>query len=97
MRPPNAGESKALRAHLQGEGDERPGVGPQRLCGRHLTCGPAIRDVVVGPRCGESRARDLPPASGWRTSRMVMDSRGGVSRVRDLDPSPLPSTLRMVR
>ena len=86
MRPPNARESKAFGTHFEGEGDERPGVGPECLCGRPLTCGPAIREVVVGPRRGESRARDWP--STWRsvTLRMVMDSRAGVSRLRDIDP-----------
>ena len=74
MRPPFIRESKAFGTHLQGEGDERPGVGAERLFGRPRTCGPAIREVVVGPRCGESRVRDLPPALWLVTSRMVMDS-----------------------
>ena len=96
MRPPNARESKAFQAHLEGEGDERPGVGAERLCGWHLTWGPAVREVVVGPRCGESRDRDLPPASWWCTSRMAMGFQAGFSRVRDLDPRLLPRTSRMV-
>ena len=96
MRPPNAGESKALRAHLLGDGDERPGVGPKCLCGRRLTCGPAIRDVVGGPRRGQSRERNL--LSTWRSviSRMVMDPQAEALRARDLVPSALPSTSRMV-
>ncbi len=95
MRPPNVGESKAFGTHFQGEGDERPGVGPECLCGRCRTWGPAVHEVVVGPRREESRARDLPPAS-WRvTSRMAMDPRAGAPRVRDLVPSALPRTSRM--
>jgi hypothetical protein len=96
MRPPNAGESKALRAHLKGEGDERPGIGPECFGWGDRTCGPAIREVVMGPRCGQSRARDLPHASGLCPSRMVMDSRPGFSRSRDLGPRPFPRTSRMV-
>lgn len=73
MRPPIARESRAVGAHLQGEGGERPGVGPRLVCGRHRTCAPAIREIVVGFRCGDSRVRDLPSASWSCTSRMVMD------------------------
>jgi hypothetical protein len=96
MRPPNARESKAFQAHLEGEGDERPGVGAERLCGWHLTWGPAVREVVVGPRCGESRDRDLPPALWLCTSRMMMDFRARFSRLLDLGPSPLASISRVV-
>ena len=92
MRPPSAGESKAFGTHFEGEGDERPGVGPECVCGRW---GPAIREVVVGPRRSESRARGLAPGSWWLTSRMAMDPRARAPRVRDLVPSALPRTSRM--